>query len=124
MIRQVFYLSPAGREVENQLMSLQQGNERVMGFASEFCMLAVESSWNKPALKEVFCRGLNHDILTQLACRDDEATLGSLIDMVIRIDNLLVICVKHSQQTFSRSANSVNTLSKPMQLGHAHLSAD
>lgn len=69
-------------------MSLSQGNQRVVEFALEFRMLAVESRWNKPALKAAFRRGLNHNILTELACRDDEATLDLLIDMAI--DNLLL----------------------------------
>lgn len=58
-------------------------------FTLEFCTLAAESGWKESALKAAFRHRLNHDILTELACQDDEATLDPLIDMAIRVDNLL-----------------------------------
>lgn len=57
-------------------------------YALEFCTLAAESGWNEPALK-AYWQVLNPEILTNLACRDDEATLNSLIDLSIHLDNLL-----------------------------------
>lgn len=44
----------------------------------EFCSLVVGSVWNEPALKYSFQQGLNVEVLTELACRDDQVSLGSL----------------------------------------------
>lgn len=52
-------------------------------FALEFRILAAESGWNEPTLKTIFRAGLNLNIKKELACRDDKATLDSLIDLAI-----------------------------------------
>lgn len=55
----------------------------------EFRILATESGWNEAALKTVFHSGLNPEVQKEMACRDDERSLDSLIDLAIRLDNLL-----------------------------------
>lgn len=60
-----------------------------MEYALEFCTLAAESGWGNSALRAIFLRGLNSDIFIELACWDDEVTLDALIEMTIRLDNLL-----------------------------------
>lgn len=52
-------------------------------------MLATESKRNEAALKAVFRKGLNSELCKESACRDDEASLDTLIDLVIRLDNML-----------------------------------
>lgn len=58
-------------------------------YALEFRTLKAESKWNDPALTSAFCHGLRTEILHELACRDDKATLDSLIDMAVRTNNQL-----------------------------------
>lgn len=60
-----------------------------MEHALEFCTLAAESGSNKTALKAAFHLGFNPEVLTDLACRNDQATLNSLINMAIQLDNLI-----------------------------------
>lgn len=55
----------------------------------EFRTIETESSWNEFTLKAVFRKGLNENICTKMACLDDEASLDSLIDLAIQLDNLL-----------------------------------
>lgn len=45
--------------------------------------------WNEPALKAAFRQGLNPDLLTELACRNDQVSLESLIEMTICFDYLI-----------------------------------
>lgn len=53
----------------------------------------------------------------ELACRADEASLDSLINMAIQINNLL-------QDRFHRKRSpALITSSEPMQLGNTHLMA-
>lgn len=68
---------------------MKQGNKRVAEYTLEFRTLAEESGWNELALKSMFQKGLNTDVLTKLACQDDEASLDDLINLAICLDNLL-----------------------------------
>lgn len=88
MFCRVFNHVSEEREVDEGLMSLMQEQQSVVEYALKFRTLSPESEWNKPALKAVFRHGLNSNILTELACWDDKATLDSLIDMSIKIDHL------------------------------------
>lgn len=51
--------------------------------------MAASTGWNDQALLTVFRSGLQSDIQTELACRDEDLTLDQLIAMTIRLDNLL-----------------------------------
>lgn len=61
----------------------------MVDYALEFCILAAESGWNEAALKDVFPAGLNPEVQKEMACHDDEKSLDSLMDLAIRLDNLL-----------------------------------
>lgn len=87
--RTFFDHSPDNRETGEELLSLKQGSRCVADYALKFRTVAARSGWNQPALKTVFRQGLNADIMTELACRDDQLTLDSLIDLAIRLDRLL-----------------------------------
>lgn len=65
----------------------------------------------------VFRQGLNADVLTVLACCDDEATLDSVIDLAIRIDNLFQDRHRRPNLTVS----PLLPILAPMQLGNIHL---
>lgn len=99
-------------------MSLSQGCQDAVEYALRFCTLAEESQWNEPALKAEFRKGLNKNILTELACRDDEAMLDSLIDMSIWIYDLL----RDRRSTPSHFPVSEHTTAELMLLGNARVS--
>lgn len=46
-------------------------------YTLEFCMLAAGSVWNDLALKVVFRQDLDSNVLTELACLDEQHTLES-----------------------------------------------
>lgn len=76
------------------LMTLTEGDHHSAEYTLEFRPIAAGSGWNELVLKAVFCCGLNEEILTNLACRDENISLltyfiNSLIDLAIRLDNLL-----------------------------------
>lgn len=75
--------------MEEWLFTLKQGTLSVAEYALTFCTLAAADSWNEPALKVTYHKGLNEDLITEMACRDDQASLESLIDMSIYLDTLI-----------------------------------
>lgn len=87
-------------------------------FALEFRLLAAEDGWNEPALNVAFRRVLNRNILTEISCRDDEATLNSLIDMDIHIGNLFL----DRCSMLAGLPVSAHSPVEPMQLSNSHLS--
>lgn len=82
LFRQVITLSGGGNNYlwSPRGITVQQNMFRTM---------ATSSGWNKPALKLAFRHGMNDDILTEMACRDDQATIDLLIDLAIHLDNPL-----------------------------------
>ena len=58
-------------------------------FALEFRTLAAEAGWNDRALMDHYRCSLQEDVRRELACRDATLFLDKLIDMSIRLDNLL-----------------------------------
>lgn len=103
LFKRVFDHQPEGIEVGEKLLTLQQEDRRVAECVLEFCTLAAESGWNKPALKATFRQRLDPLILTKLACRDEQQTLDSLINLAIGLDNLL-------QSRLSLQGSAVNAL--------------
>lgn len=89
LFQRVFDHAAKGREVSARLLSIKQGNRRMVEYALEFSTLAADSGWNKAALKAPYCQGLNADVIFELACRDYAMSLDSLIDLSIQLDNLL-----------------------------------
>lgn len=55
MFRRVFDHATEGREVGDNLLSMQQGDQRVVEYALEFCTLADENSWKELVLNAAFC---------------------------------------------------------------------
>lgn len=96
-------------ESSDCLLSISQGDRCATKNALRFHTLAAGNGWNEPALKVT----LNEDVLTEMACWYDKATLNSLIDLAIPLDNLL--CQQHSP--------CHRIPAEPMQLSRTCLSA-
>lgn len=69
-------------------------------------------------LKTVFCNGLNPEVLTKLACHDDQVTLDSLIDLTICLDCLILSC---HPALCDGAVTAPKNLAERMQLGRAWL---
>lgn len=78
-----------GNEVGERLLTLWQGHWRVAEYTLDFRTLAAESRWNGIALRSVYILGLTEDILKELACRDESASLDMLMHLSIKLDNLM-----------------------------------
>uniref|UniRef100_A0AAY5JWB1 Ty3 transposon capsid-like protein domain-containing protein n=1 Tax=Esox lucius TaxID=8010 RepID=A0AAY5JWB1_ESOLU len=89
LFRAVFDHPPDVREVGERLVHLRQGTRSVQAFALEFRTLAAGSGWNNRALIDHFRCHLRSDVRRELACRDAMLTFDQLVDMAIRLDNLL-----------------------------------
>lgn len=88
LFHQVFEHCPEG-EASEQLLTLSQANRHTAVYVLEFLTPAAGREWNKPVLKAAFRWGLNEEILTKISCCDELLSLDSLIDLAIRLDNLL-----------------------------------
>lgn len=64
------------------MLAAKQGKRQTAEYALEFHVLAAGSGWNEPVLKATFHRGLDLDVLMELACRDDQITLLSTTNSV------------------------------------------
>ncbi|XP_053486038.1 uncharacterized protein LOC128610642 [Ictalurus furcatus] len=80
--------SPDSWETGDELMQLKQGSCTAREYALEFRTIAARSGWNEPALKTAFRRGLDPELLHELACRGEQLTFDDLVDLTIRLDRL------------------------------------
>ncbi|XP_070985515.1 mucin-5B-like [Oncorhynchus clarkii lewisi] len=78
-----------GRAVGEQLFHLRQERRSAQDYALEFRTLAAGSGWNDRALIDHYRCSLWEDVRRELACWDTALSLDELIDMSIRLDNLL-----------------------------------
>lgn len=90
-----------------------------------FRTLAAQTGWADDPLKTLYRKALNPELQTELVCRDEGKSLDQLIELSIRLDNLLptrrpshVISSCPSQEFTPVSSCPV----EPMQLGRAQLS--
>lgn len=119
LFHHVFDQTSEGKAIGKRLIAVKQGRWHATNCALEFHTQVAESVLNEPALKATYWQGLNPKILTELACRDDEATHNSLIDLYILLDNLL-----RNQNRYLPilPANTLSEPMEPMQIGCTHLS--
>uniref|UniRef100_A0AAY5L9K7 Retrotransposon gag domain-containing protein n=1 Tax=Esox lucius TaxID=8010 RepID=A0AAY5L9K7_ESOLU len=87
--RAVFDHPHEGREAGERLFHLRQGMRSAQEFALEFRTLAAGSGWNERALIDHYRCSLREDVRRELACRDASLSLDQLVDISIRLDNLL-----------------------------------
>ncbi len=118
--REVFDHSKDGRSADEQLLTLSQGRRTAAEYAMSFRTLAAQTTWTEDPLKVHFRKGLNHDLQTELACRDEGKTLDQFIDITIQIDNLL-----RSQRPSTRAPSmTVSDSHEPMQVDTYHISSE
>ena len=72
-----------------RLFHLRQETRSAQDFALEFRTLAAGAGWNDRALIDHYRCSLHEDVRRELAFRDVTLTLDQLVDMSIRLDNLL-----------------------------------
>ena len=85
----IFDQPPEGREGGERLLQLWQGDQTAAEYALTCRTVAASNGWNYPALRTLFRRGLLEEVQTELAYRDDNLTLDTLIAIAIHLDNLL-----------------------------------
>lgn len=88
-LKKVFDHPVQGKEAAKRLLSIHQGTRSVAEFSVEFRTLAAEAGWDNVALQSVFVNGLSEQLKDELALKDDEDNLDSLISTAIKIDNRL-----------------------------------
>ncbi|KAM9568095.1 uncharacterized protein ACWYII_039152 [Salvelinus alpinus] len=87
--RTVFDHPPEGRAAGERLYHLRQETRSAQEFALEFRTLAAGAGWSDRALIDHYRCSLREDVRRELACRDTTLTFDQLVDMSIRLDNML-----------------------------------
>ncbi len=86
----VFDHTERGDGAGEQILALKQGRNTAAEFALAFRTLDAQTRLPDDPLKLHFRRGLSPESQTELACRDEGKTLDQLIDLAIRIDNMII----------------------------------
>ncbi|KAL0151605.1 hypothetical protein M9458_053088 [Cirrhinus mrigala] len=123
--REVFDHPSGGKNAGEQLLALSQGSSTAAEYALNFRTLAAQTTWVEDTLKLLFRRGLNTDLQTELACRDEGRGLEEFIELAIHIDNLIRSRRPSRFNTLNLpSISPPNTHSEPMQLGFTRLTTE
>jgi hypothetical protein len=80
---------PEGRAAGERLYHLRQETRSAQEFALEVRTLADGAGWNNRALIGHYRCSLREDVRQELACRDTTLTFDQLVDLSVRLDNLL-----------------------------------
>ncbi len=120
--RNVFEHPANGRSAGDQLLILSQGRKPAAEYALLFRTLAAQTIWVEDTLKLLFRRGLNLELQSELACRDEGRNLNEFIDLAIQVDNL--IRSHRSTRATPRYVPETMTAAEPMQLGFTHLTPE
>ena len=110
--RAVFDHPPEGRAAGERLIHLRQGMRSAQEFAMEFRTLAAGTGWNDRALIDQYRCSLR-----ELACRYTTFKFNQLVDMSIRLDNLLATRRRSDQGLLVPSPRTPSPI--PMELGGA-----
>ncbi len=121
--REVFEHSASGKEVGEELIALRQGSSTAADYTLTFRTLAAQTGWENEPLRLLYRKGLNEELQSELACRDEGRTLEQFMELTIRIDNLM------RSRRVHRSALPIPTNQRipepePMQVGVTRLSAE
>ena len=87
--RAVLDRPPEGRVVGERLYHLRQKMRGAQEFALEFRTLATSAGWSNRALIDHYGCCLREDVRRELASRDTILTFDQLVDVSIRLDNML-----------------------------------
>ncbi len=117
--REVFEHPAEGGGAGEQLLALSQGRKTAADYALSFRTLAAQTTWVEDTLKLLFRRGLNTELQSELACRDEGRTLSQFIELTIHIDNL--IRARRTVRSAPRSPPRSQNTGEPMQLGFTPL---
>ncbi len=123
--KEVFKHPAVGKEVGEQLLCLHQEGGSAADYALSFHTLAAQTGWrDADPLKLLFRKGLNSELQSELACRDEGKTLEQFIDLAIHIDNLL--CSRRPPRPSLALAVTATAPpgTEPMQIGFTHLSGE
>jgi hypothetical protein len=110
---------PEGRAEGDRLFHLRQGMRSAQDFALDFQTLAASAEWNDRALIDYYRCSLQD--VRELACRDTTLTLDQLVDLSIRLDNLLTARGRPDQDLSVPSPRT--STPTPMELGGTALRA-
>lgn len=122
--REVFDHPAGGKEVGEQLIALRQGGRSAADYALSFRTLAAQTGWPDDPLRLHFRRGLDAELQTELACRDEGKTLEQLIDLSIKIDNLIRARRSRYRTSSFTLVNNSNPDPEPIQIGVTRLSEE
>ncbi|KAI4897626.1 hypothetical protein NFI96_030156, partial [Prochilodus magdalenae] len=86
---EVFDHSASGEDPGEQLLQLRQGSASAVDHSLAFRTLAAESGWGEKALKGIYRQSLNESLKSELACRDEPLSLSQLIQLSIKLDNMI-----------------------------------
>ncbi|KAG1956839.1 retrotransposable element [Pimephales promelas] len=121
--KEVFEHPAGGKEPGEILLSLRQGASSAADYALSFRTLAAQTGWGDDPLKLLYRKGLNTDLQGELACRDEGKSLHQLIDLSIRLDNLMR--ARRVPQTHGFDVQSaVGLENEPMQIGYTRLTSE
>ena len=77
--------------------------------------MAAGAGWNDRALIDHYRCSLREDVRRELACQDNTLSIDELIDMSIRLDNLLAACGRSERVLFVLPPSATAPI--PMELG-------
>lgn len=118
--REVFEHPAGGKEPGELLLSLHQGGGSAADYTLSFRTLAAQTGWTEAPLKLLYRKGLASDLQGELACRDEDKSLSQLMDLTIRLDNLMR--ARRVPQTHRIvESPSTNLEAEPMQIGYTRL---
>ncbi|KAL0161331.1 hypothetical protein M9458_045056, partial [Cirrhinus mrigala] len=129
-IQEVFEYPAGGRDISNQIIHARQGNRTAADYAIEFRTLAAQSGWNDVSLKAVFYNSLNSDLQTELACRRENSSFSELVNLAIKLDNLMRQTPKQrSAKSYRCNPPSSSSVTEqvpiePMQINASRLSEE
>ncbi len=121
--RDVFEHSASGKEAGEELIALRQGNHTAAEYTLDFRTLAAQTGWDNEPLRLFYRKGLNSDLQSELACREEGKTLEEFMDLTIRLDNLMRS--RRPRRGFpALPVDQKSSEPEPMQIGVTQLSAE
>ncbi|KAL0190719.1 hypothetical protein M9458_013417, partial [Cirrhinus mrigala] len=85
-LRTAFQHPESEVEVDSRLYHLKKGGRSVSKYTTEFCTLAVQTTWSDAALRTAYYEGLSTRLKDELAVRELPATLEGMIQLALRVD--------------------------------------
>lgn len=118
----VFEHPAGGKGAGEQLLTLSQGHSTAADYALTFRTLAAQTNWVDDTLKLLYRKGLNLELQSELACRDEGCSLRDFIKLSIQVDN--VIRSRRVPRTVPLTPSAPVNTAEPMQLGFMRLTTE